>query len=897
MCQFGLTKLTMTRLKLNEHIESLNSHISSEDFQEMEERFLELGAGILEQAFPIVDDFLKIKITNFLSIDIVSSAFFMSNPKQFTFIYNNNEFKVKKNIVQHFFPKLKDQPSDIPYVIPFVLNNNEDAPDKFNEYEEVFTDDAFFHKEILSKFLCGSHIIINQHTIEILKFISKEENLDIPCFRQIAKVYDSFFSFYNKFEEISTIQDTLLGISVFYGTDLKIRIPFDECIQQISEMIANNETLSHDMYLLYNVISQAAYRRPKNIQYYTAIVKKLDSPKPDGFNLPIVAKFREIYFNRINHDIDTYFLRSLMLADVFTVEEIMNCAIETTNLSFKIFFAPYINDHSGPSYVDELLDRINSINDIKERNLILESFEKNRADNWKLHKFYAEEGVNDSEIATIIRNDDVEQLQIFLSNNNGINIDSTIPFSVFEHIPFLLSEPHLIQYAAFYGSINCFKYLLLSKASLEMLDLRKRTVMDYAAAGGFPEIVRICQQHDVGGLPLSSAATFYQSEVFDYFEETVIPAFDDPQAEAAFYQDALTAAIKSFNFGVIRRLFQWAGRSALYQAIAISNTIVIDALLPFSISRDTISFLFAMSSQSFDFETVTKLYNLAVSVIGKRVFNSHGHEIDQQIKYFMVTNSIKHDDDKLLKFIYDIEPIDFSQNLGVNQYDDSITLAVSYGAIRCLKYIFDQTGLGAEELEKEACPLLRIAAMYNQYEIFKFLLYFPGLNLNLTDDGGGSAFTAATWDNQIPFVKLLYQRGGVKINARGRLGETPLTGTVVQRTPKMMELLLSYPDIDCYATNKDNNTTMMLCIQKEEMDCYFTLLKCSRFDVNCSRACNDCSTAVYALKYASISLNMLNIVINTEGINLEEVYNERPIGEQLKEKADRLDSMNQGCSE
>ena len=97
-----------------------------------------------------------------------------------------------------------------------------------------------------------------------------------------------------------------------------------------------------------------------------------------------------------------------------------------------------------------------------ERNLlaidenIFDNFDENR------HK-----GVNNSYICTLIRQDLVEE---FIAHVNRIKISlaSTIMPSIFETNSFLIKKknPTLIEYSAFYGSIQIFQYLLMNRVKL-----------------------------------------------------------------------------------------------------------------------------------------------------------------------------------------------------------------------------------------------------------------------------------------------------------------------------------------------------------------------------------------------------------------------------------------------
>ena len=75
-------------------------------------------------------------------------------------------------------------------------------------------------------------------------------------------------------------------------------------------------------------------------------------------------------------------------------------------------------------------------------------------------------GENDTFLAKLIRNDSVEEF-IQYTNQTNIQLSTVIQPSIYETNLFLnKNKANLIEYAAFYGSIQIFQYLLLNGAEL-----------------------------------------------------------------------------------------------------------------------------------------------------------------------------------------------------------------------------------------------------------------------------------------------------------------------------------------------------------------------------------------------------------------------------------------------
>lgn len=101
-------------------------------------------------------------------------------------------------------------------------------------------------------------------------------------------------------------------------------------------------------------------------------------------------------------------------------------------------------------------------------------------------------GENESEISRIIRNDSLDEFIQYV-NANQIKLKKTeVGKSEFESNCFLLNnEATLIEYAAFYGSIQIFKYLIQNGAKL------REILWSYAIHGRNMEIIFLLEQNGV----------------------------------------------------------------------------------------------------------------------------------------------------------------------------------------------------------------------------------------------------------------------------------------------------------------------------------------------------------------------------------------------------------------
>lgn len=124
---------------------------------------------------------------------------------------------------------------------------------------------------------------------------------------------------------------------------------------------------------------------------------------------------------------------------------------------------------------------------------------------WEFILYYYNE---DNQIEEIMKRDDVDSLQQ-ISNNRDFDFNKRVNCS--KTHPFLQFNPTLLQVAAFYGAIKCFKFMLLNGSKIEELDFEETKMIrrrgpgmmrwnfpnlrllntSYAVAGGNIEIIRI----------------------------------------------------------------------------------------------------------------------------------------------------------------------------------------------------------------------------------------------------------------------------------------------------------------------------------------------------------------------------------------------------------------------
>ena len=100
-------------------------------------------------------------------------------------------------------------------------------------------------------------------------------------------------------------------------------------------------------------------------------------------------------------------------------------------------------------------------------------------------------GENENYVCELIRNDSIEEFVSYVNRNN-LSLESTISSTIYETNPYLLeNKPKLIEYAAFFGSIQIFQFLKLNKVELSP------KLWFYSIHGQNPEIIHLLEENQI----------------------------------------------------------------------------------------------------------------------------------------------------------------------------------------------------------------------------------------------------------------------------------------------------------------------------------------------------------------------------------------------------------------
>ncbi|KAK8880877.1 hypothetical protein M9Y10_003575 [Tritrichomonas musculus] len=205
------------------------------------------------------------------------------------------------------------------------------------------------------------------------------------------------------------------------------------------QFINNREEFEHLLHLLNHISNN--HHREENlltktfqiIEYYQDQIKKTFS------NFEIFNIFED------NKLILLFLFEKKILQFDLNIYNAIN-----SKIGYCHFFYPEIEEFLGEEKSKDIKNELLSIDPY-----IFENFDKKR------HR-----GQNDSPLCRLIIEDSAEEF-ISYANMSNISLRRQIERSTFETDPFLIeNQPTLIEYSAFYGSIQIFQYLMMNKVEL-----------------------------------------------------------------------------------------------------------------------------------------------------------------------------------------------------------------------------------------------------------------------------------------------------------------------------------------------------------------------------------------------------------------------------------------------
>ena len=153
-------------------------------------------------------------------------------------------------------------------------------------------------------------------------------------------------------------------------------------------------------------------------------------------------------------------------------------------------------------------------------------------------------GENENYICKLIRDDSIEDFIIYINRTN-LPFSQRIKTSIFETNSYLLNNnPTLIEYAAFFGSIQIFKYLYLNKAEISS------KIWNYSIHGYNPELINFLEINNIEPddktyrTCLKESIKCHHNDVADYFINNYVNEEDNQ----IFNENAIAYSFHYHNY-------------------------------------------------------------------------------------------------------------------------------------------------------------------------------------------------------------------------------------------------------------------------------------------------------------------------------------------------------------
>ena len=156
--------------------------------------------------------------------------------------------------------------------------------------------------------------------------------------------------------------------------------------------------------------------------------------------------------------------------------------------------------------------------------------------NIDLHRKGCFEGQRPELIFSLIRDDNVDGLQMYYGVNHEFHANQKLSPCKYEKSPFINDgDCSIIEYSAFFGSEKCFSYFIMNEEKINYSHCMK-----YAIAGGNLSIIRLILQYGI--IPQNMASIAIQFHKHYILEWLIKNAYDK------ISRDLFNQTMKNFNF-------------------------------------------------------------------------------------------------------------------------------------------------------------------------------------------------------------------------------------------------------------------------------------------------------------------------------------------------------------
>ena len=324
------------------------------------------------------------------------------------------------------------------------------------------------------------------------------EQLPLKYFKKMKDVEENLVAFLEK-------QDQIDGSFAIFNNYLK------------NQKLHENKYEIKSFLLLIVSISNNYHRSDSFFHKIEMIIQSLHEQIENFFN-----SFEIFHIFQSNKRLLLFLFKSEFIAPTEEIYFIISCNKKYSERKYLEYFFPEFETY----FDDRLKTKIQTIKEIN-----IDEFNKKR-----------EIGENDDYLCNLIRNDQIVDFIICFEQNN-ISPTTIIKSSIYETNLFLINkEVSLIEYSAFCGSIQIFKYLHIQKVQLTT------SIWPYAIHGRNAEIIQFLEEQKIKTLCDSrqylviESIKCHHNEITEYLQSNLC------DKEKIYNNYLYRKSLKSYNF-------------------------------------------------------------------------------------------------------------------------------------------------------------------------------------------------------------------------------------------------------------------------------------------------------------------------------------------------------------
>ena len=526
----------------------------------------------------------------------------------------------------------------------------------------------------------------------------------------------------------------------------------------------------------------------------------------------------------------------------------------------------------------------------------------------------AESGFNPDPIAKILREDDIDSIQERFSKSN-LDVNGIIRPSDFERSDLINQGCKYIEFAAFYGSLKCFKFLFLNGADL------RQYLSRFAVAGGNFDIIHILLEnnflfsdcHEVAikyhrweifewicnnfsdlpktpsnvfGLPYK-CIQFSNFKTFNFFIENDAD-YNLSLPLAVDYNNLLLARwlLKRYEFLFKDKTSKRVEKTLIHFACRNQNVDMLKLLL--KTKKFPINYLYDGKTA---LEIAIERQNLEIFKIlldlPKVLLDKPDHNGKQAIHY---ASSIKNSE--FIKLLIDN---DRKKVVDINSKDKSQLTPLHYACLNnCTDpalYLLSFPTIQLNSQDKSGKTQIQLACMFSSPVVVKKLLDILPHEIasNAISDPSKSLLHFAIMNKSFEVPKIILEREHIDINAFDINRKTPLMQAISLNNIKFVEEILKFPEIN---VNIQDNLLMtplhIACRQRDSLEIIMLLVKHPKILLNLKDSYQN-KPLSYAIQFSSP--RVVTHLISLKNIDLEDLDKFGSSARELAKSIDRNDIL------